>query len=234
MAQKWRLCLLCIPVVLLAAAEQSWQQKQTSEWNKDDVQQILTDSPWAKPVKPKITNFVEKRSGRRGPMFDAGGFGMGLPETGGMGRHRGTAQPTDTGASLSSPPTLTVRWESALPEQLAELKARNTSAPAVDENHYVIAVYGIPNGTINTNYSGLENELKGQVAIKKKDKKEIKSSGVEIIPRDDSTVVVYSFSRSNEITPQDKEVEFDAQIGRLQVSQSFTLDDMVYQGKLSL
>jgi hypothetical protein len=87
---------------------------------------------------------------------------------------------------------------------------------------------------INPGSPGLENELKGQAAIKRKGKKEIKPSGVEVIPRDYGTVVVYSFSRSNEITRQDKEIEFDAQIGRLQISQSFTLDDMIYQGKLSL
>ncbi|MBV9744042.1 MAG: hypothetical protein JO099_09785, partial [Acidobacteriia bacterium] len=48
-------------------------------------------------------------------------------------------------------------------------------------------------------------------------------------------VVVYFFPRDkNEITAQDRRVEFQAKIGRLQVSESFFTEDMNYQGKMEL
>jgi len=55
-----------------------------------------------------------------------------------------------------------------------------------------------------------------------------------VLQRDDGPVIVYLFPRSKEITRQDKRVEFDAKIGRLQLAQSFYVDDMNYQGKLEL
>ena len=57
---------------------------------------------------------------------------------------------------------------------------------------------------------------------------------MEVIDRPDGPVVVYMFSGSNEITHDDHRVEFDAKIGRLDVIQSFFVDDMVWQGKREL
>jgi hypothetical protein len=46
--------------------------------------------------------------------------------------------------------------------------------------------------------------------------------------------LVYLFPRSKEITKTDRRILFDAQIGRLQFTQSFYLDAMTFQGKLEL
>ncbi len=168
-----------------------------------------------------------------------GGVGIGMPGMGGMGRRGGIrSTSTDTSGSTSSgaslPPSLTVRWESALPLQAAELKARNVNAPSIDEDHYAIAVYGIPSRMINSDSSAVADQLKGQAVIKRDGKKDVKPSSVEVIPRDEGTLVVYYFSRSKEITRQDKQLEFSAQMGRLQLSVPFDLEAMTYQGKLQL
>jgi len=47
-------------------------------------------------------------------------------------------------------------------------------------------------------------------------------------------VIVYMFPKTKEITQDDKRVEFDAQIRRYQLTQSFYTEDMSYQGKLAL
>ena len=80
----------------------------------------------------------------------------------------------------------------------------------------------------------LAKQLKKQAAIKRDGKKNLKPSSVEVLPREDGPVIVYLFPRSQEITRQDKRIEFDAQIGRLQLAQFFYVDDMNYQGKLEL
>jgi hypothetical protein len=254
MERKWRLSLLPISVALVCAADQPWKDKQVAEWNADDAKQILTDSPWAKTVKPTMDRSAQsnqRRSGGgmgRGGGIGMGGVGIGLPgmgggRRGGMGGPGGGGYPgggrrsgTDdgTGTDYNEAAPLKVRWESALPIREAELKARDTSAPTLDADHYAIAVYGVPSRMAGGDTKSLANQLKKQATIKRDGKKNLKPSSVEVLQRDDGPVIVYLFPRSKEITRQDKRVEFDAKIGRLQLAQSFYVDDMNYQGKLEL
>ena len=129
------------------------------------------------------------------------------------------------GQSTGTPPNLTVRWESALPVQEALLKTRDTGSPSVDEGHYAITVIGVPNRM---------TQGKPQAELKIDGKKGIKSSDAKVIPRDEGNIIVFLFSRSHEITRSNKEVEFDAHIGPLEVNRSFQLDEMVYEGKREL
>lgn len=69
---------------LLAAAEDSWKDKPAAQWSDAEAQQILTDSPWARPVTPLFNPTRQRGMGRRGGM---GGGGLGMPggRRGGMG-----------------------------------------------------------------------------------------------------------------------------------------------------
>jgi len=107
-------------------------------------------------------------------------------------------------------------------------------APTVDENHYAIAVLGVPRNMIKSDARAMENDLKKQALLKRDGKKDIKPSGVKILQRDDGPVIVFFFSRSTEITASDRRVEFDAEIGRLKFGETFYTEDMVYDGKLAL
>jgi hypothetical protein len=129
---------------------------------------------------------------------------------------------------------LTLRWESALPMREAELKARDVDAPTVDENHYAIAVFGVPHNMLNADNRSLETQLKKQAALKRDGKKDFKPSSVQILQRDDGVIIVYMFSRSIELSKSDRRVEFDAQMGRLKFAEFFSIEDMVYDGKLAL
>jgi len=249
MVHKWQLALLTTSVTLLAAgAELTWKDKQIAEWNEEDAKQLLNDSPWTKSVKPTIERAAQNSQRRSGGMGRGGGIGMGGVGIGmgGMGRHGGMGGPgggypggqqrgsTDNGSYNTEPPTLKVRWESALPIREAELKERDTSAPTLDADHYAIAVYGVPSRMANGDSQSLAKQLKKQATIKRDGKKNLKPSSVEVLQREDGPVIVYLFPRSQEITKEDKRIEFAAQIGRLQFSQSFYADDMNYQGKLEL
>ncbi len=141
---------------------------------------------------------------------------------------------TGAGERPVEPPKLTLRWESALPIREAELRSRDVDAPTVDEKHYAIAVVGVPRNMIKADTRAMESDLKKQAFLKRDDKKDLKPSSVEILQRDDGPVIVFFFPRSTEITPSDRRVEFDAQIGRLKFAEPFYLEDMVYQGKLAL
>jgi hypothetical protein len=160
MLVKWTLAVLPFSMILVAADEAAWKAKQVPKWTQDDAQQVLNDSPSAKSVAPTIgraSDNGETGYGRRG-----GGFGGGYPGIGGIGGRRGGygypggypgggggypgggRRQNDDTANSSQPPSLKVRWESAMPIREAELKTRDTNAPTVDESHYAIAVYGVP------------------------------------------------------------------------------------------
>jgi hypothetical protein len=130
-------------------------------------------------------------------------------------------------------PALTLRWVSALPMSSAQLIAHELNAPAVDEDHYAIAVYGVPSRMIHGDPNNLGAELKNRAAIKREGKKDMKPSSVEVLMHDEGPVILYLFPRSNEITRKDK-VEFDAEVGQLKFTQDFLPDEMVYQDKLEL
>jgi len=244
-----------------AAPVDAWK-KPVPEWTVDDAHQVMTDSPWVKTTTPTMersANQAPPRSGggggRRGGGIGIGGVGIGIPGIGGMGRggggypgggggypggsRTGSNYPDDSSngngrTDSATPPTLTLRWESAMPVREAELRARDVDAPTVDENHYAIAVIGVPRNMIKADTRAMESDLKKQAVLKRDDKKDFKPSSVEILQRDDGPVIVYFFSRSTEITASDRRVEFDAQIGRLKFAEPFFTEDMVYDGKLAL
>lgn len=268
--------LLPLSVALLAAGDQPWKDKQIADWNDSDARQILTDSPWAKTVKPAVdraaANTAQRRpaAGRgRGGGIGIGGIGISLPGMGGIGRRGGGGYPgggypggstypggtngrggypggqqpdgTNGGATAANnqPPELTLRWENALPIREAVLKARDTNAPTLDDGYYALAVYGVPSRMVTGDSRTLANKLKGMATIKRDGKKNLKPSSVVVLQRDSGPVFVYLFARPNPnkktaIKPEDKRIEFDAQIGRLKFGESFFLEDMVYKGKLEI
>lgn len=231
--------IIAASCVAIAAGAQAWRDKRIAEWSPEEARQVLTESPWVKSVTPTPNESGKPGRTRGGAGADGvglGGFNLGLPGMGrrsgmnGAGRAPGEAGAQDSGAL----PTLTLRWISALPISSALLIARDLNAPAVDEDHYAIAVYGLPGGFLHGDPDSLGAGLKNHAAIKRDKKKDMTPSSVEVLLRDDGPVVVYFFPRSNEIARKDKQVEFDAEIGRLKFAQSFVPDEMVYQGKLEL
>ena len=213
------LLIVCIAASL---ADEAWKTKRVADWTEQETKEVLTNSPWAVVTTPTVKK-EEKRT--------HGGMGVGIP---GMPRRRAnepveepTSQPTD------SAPALTLRWESALPIREAELKAREINAPVVEEQYYGIAVYGLPTHFVKDPQNA-GDRLKGQAAIKREGQKDLHPSHVDVIQRDDGVVVVFLFPRTKEITVKDARIEFNAQVGPYQISQSFRLDEMVYQGKMEL
>ena len=241
-----------------------WKNKPVPEWTADDAHQVLTDSPWVKTTTPAMEASASQRrsggggGGRRSGGIGIGGVGIGLPGIGGMGRpgggypgggypgggypgggnsgggYPGGTDPGNGRTESAIPPTLTLRWESALPVREAELKARDVDAPTVDENHYAIAVRGVPRNMLRADTRATEGDLKKQAALKRDGKKDLKPSSVQILHADDEPIIVYLFPKSTEISKSDRRVEFEAQIGRLKLTEAFFVEDMEYDGKLAL
>ncbi len=211
-------------------AGDAWKTKSVSDWTGAETKEVLTESPWAAMVTPAAGKETRPK-GNRG-----GGFAIGPIGIGGIGRRRSPGEPAqdpNDNSTNADPQPFNVRWESALPIREAELKARETSAPAVDEAHYAIAVYGIPSRFAKDPRS-LADHLKNQAALRRDGRKDLKPSHVDVMPREDGVAVVFLFPRTSEIGAKDSRVDFDAQIGPYRFTQSFHPNEMIYHGKMEL
>ena len=127
-----------------------------------------------------------------------------------------------------------MRWESALPVRLAELKSHEVEPPTSEGDGYSIAVYGVPGGDFKGDPERLGEPLKNLAALKREGKKDVKPVRVEVFQSENGVVIVYLFPLSAEITKNDQRVQFDAHIGRIVLAHTFELSEMEFMGKLEL
>jgi hypothetical protein len=224
---------------VVLAADASWRTKASPNWTEDDARQILTDSPWAKTRRVTVARLQSEDQRREGG-------NMGQPE--GVG-YDGIEQkrnlpkvPTSVldlfkvDNTTQSQPTVTLllRWESALPVRIAELKSHVVEPPTLEGDGYRLAVYGIPGKSFKGDPNRLGNPLKQQAFLRREGKKDVKPSSVEVFQLGDGLVIAYLFPLSAEISPNDHRVEFEARIGRVGITQSFNLDEMQFLERLEM
>lgn len=227
-----------VPALTLLGAAPPWLSKPVPAWTQDDARLLLADSPWAKTVDAAVAP-LETEDQRRegGQMGQEHGLGYdGLTDD----RPRIEAPPSALDivkpeARLARPHpsiALQLRWESALPIRLAQLKS---GGPALDAAQaYTLAVYGIPRVHSYLGRLSLSDSLSRQAVLRRDAKTPVHPSRVEVIQRDDDTAVVYYFPLAAEISPSDRRVIFEAQIGRIAIAHPFKLDEMFFQGNLEL
>jgi hypothetical protein len=245
--QRILLVWIGVPVTVLTALGQDWKHKPAARWTKTDASEILSDSPWVKQVMPEIARFTARERGSRSGMGRVGGIrlggigigGPGGPRAAGRGGGNGQAEGSEPGAGASEQthkavPPLTVRWESALPIQEARLKAGDATAPEVVEGYYTVSVAGLPREMLRTDEADLEKRLKSRAELRRVGKKSLRSTSAEVIPLDDALVVLFRFPQTDPIVPDDRAIELAIQIENMKISQSFDLDQMVFEGTLSL
>jgi hypothetical protein len=228
---------------LLFAADPGWKAKPTAQWTEQDATEVLTASPWARTITAGVSRRLsedELRDG--GKMGQPTGIGYDGVDPKGSGPKLPTLKDIvvpapNGGRSIRSQVQglpVRLRWESALPVQLAELKARQSDPPTLEGNGYRIAVYGLPGGYFKGDPKKLGDPLKEDAVLRREGKKDVKPSTVEVFPQSDGWAVVYLFPLSAEISPKDKQVEFNAHIGRIVVVAPFDLNEMLFQGKLEI
>jgi hypothetical protein len=129
---------------------------------------------------------------------------------------------------------LIVRWESARPIREARRKTSNPLSIPLEEDHYAVAVYGIPKSLIDGDAAKSARQLRAEATLKCLGKNILKPSDVRILLPEGEPVVVYYFSKQVEITWRDGKVDFAAHIGGVKFEQSFLTGDMILKGKLEL
>ena len=243
---------------LFAAGSEFWNKKAPSEWSPEEVDKLLSKSPWAKEVTAQYVpgedgdrqsggGYPGGRGGGGGGYPGGGGGGGGYPGGGGIGFPRGRGMGGGRGrggrgrGGTTSSYKGTVRWESARPI----LDAQKTPLPEAFANHYVISVSSIPllTGRRSSQDDDAESskpsedrmdELKQVTTLQPKGK-ELAQAGVVQKEISSGTILLFGFSKDAiELTAADKEVDFTTRLGRLLVKAKFDPKEMLYRGQLAL
>lgn len=210
-----------------AWAKDFWNEKKPEDWTEEEIQQMLTKSPWAKDAS----------------IFDTAAHKgvSSAPRAGGLYRRGGT--PTTIGRNPL--PTVgstgnwsaTVRWESALPVR----EALKTKIAGVDENYIIALVGDIPGAGVPSDDDSPAERAQKMDMLKDTTRIERKGDPLELQqvaisprrPRSPSGTLFY-FSRVFPLTLEDKQVTFITKVGPLEVKCKFALHDMLYRGQLEL
>jgi hypothetical protein len=234
---------LCLTVAAahVIAADPVWTGKPAAQWTEEEARQVLATSPWAKTTTAVITRrLTEDQLREAGQMGQPRGIGNEGVDPKGSGPKvspnvfAGPGGDDRSPRSLPQSISLKLRWESALPVQLAELKSHEIAPPTLEGDGYRIAVYGVPGGDFKGDPQHLGEPLKNLAALKREGKKDVRPVRVEVFQGEKGVVVVYLFPLSAEITRKDGRIEFEAQIGRIVFAQNFELKEMEFMGKLEL
>jgi len=234
---------LSAAVTHLTAADPVWKSKPAAQWTEEDAKQVLTRSPWARVVTATITRrLTEDELREGGQMGQPRGVGNEGVDAKGSGPKvspnifTGPGGEDRSARSSPQPIKLQLRWESALPVRVAELKSGVIEPPTSSDagDNYIIAVYGIPRANVKGDPRTLGEPLKAEAFLKREGKKDVRPSFVEAFQGDDGMVIVYVFPLSAEVSPKDGRIEFEARIGRVGIAQWFNLEEMQFQGRLEL
>ena len=221
-----RSVLLLAGAGLAWAGTDFWNKKEPGQWTPEEIDKLLTKSPWAKEVSASAPrqNANSNPGGSPGP---GGGYppNIGMPRIGGMGYPRGGRRGGGNPGGGMTTRKGTVLWESARPV----LEATKHKLPESFPHHYVIGVSGFPAGSGDS----IVDELKQATIIQPKGKELCQASAVEKYgSRSDW---LFGFSKDAiQISLDDKEIEFQSRIGRFLVKTKFTLKEMVYKGELAV
>jgi hypothetical protein len=205
-----------------------WDKQEPNEWSPEQRSELITDSPWAKQVRADTSRVQPagpptSASGNPVPMRMPGSIN--IDGARGRGRHE-RSLPAFQGI---------VRWESAKPV-LAALKK---TLPPQLADHYVIGVSGFPFGLRNPQSDESADtrldDLKQITTLRAKGKDPAQAGIVLRSSDSDGPLLLFGFSRDViELTPSDKNIEFETQLGPLGISAKFEPKQMRYRGELAL
>jgi hypothetical protein len=216
-----------------------WQSKPFLEWSDKEVQRMLTNSPWAKPVS--ATGAEAMTGATRGSATTSSDTTSATDAVGPMtaqGTIPSTVSKSRDQSANSASLQVVVRWQSALPVREARERLRLGTAarplPDREEPDYVIALSGLPHGLVNAALERDRRDLLRETSLHVKGKPASHPSDLETGLRSDAGELILVFPKNAPFTLDDKDVEFSTHIGPWSIKCKFHLKDLVYQGKLEL
>ena len=195
-----------------------WNKKPPAEWSSDEIDRLITSSPWARQVSAE------------GSAYERGGSPGGSTPGGTKSPRGGGGRPTGRSQVKG-----TVRWESAKPI----LEALKTSLGEEFAGHYVIGVSGFPFPAGR----GPEREPEEDSSRTSQDVLDRLKTFTSLEPRGKRGAqpgvgggsILFGFSKELlDLGPSDGEAVFSTTLGRLSIKTKFDLKAMLYRGKVAL
>jgi hypothetical protein len=204
---------------LYGANNDFWNKKDPSEWTEDEIQILLTKSPWAKEGATMV------RPGARGS--SSGGEGIG---GNGIGPGPGGRIERQEAGATAAPPIAqgVVVWESAQ----AILDARKKPLPKEFNDHYTLSVSGVPLRQIAPDK--LFDQLRQFSTLQPNNQPPVQPGTVQKVAGDASAVLLGFSKEVLELSANDKSIHFTTEVGRIMLKTRFDTKEMRYRGHLAL
>ena len=201
-----------------AKSSDFWNSEDPSQWSRDQIEQLTTESPWAKPVTAEVKAYSPQSSANSGGRHGGGR----------TGRTGNSSTPSATSPKF---PTI-VRWVSAKPM----LFALKLHLPPDFAQHYVIGVSGLP--LISGHSEGADNTdsfdaLKEVTYLRVKGQEPAQPGIIQQDP-DDTSTVLFGFLNQFLNFSNVKTANFTTSTGPLNVAAKFDLVRMTYKGELAV
>lgn len=234
-------CFVVLLVVLSGArlfSADFWERKRFPDWTAKEIQKLLTNSPWARPVLVPLETLHGQQAAPM-PHKQA----KGACQQCSVGGVPVALQSSDM-PELARPLTVTVRWHSALPLKQALAKLLfgdevSTSAAAAEllsreDDSYVVGLSSLPRQVVPED---LEN-IKSGAVLRVRNGPSIPAREARVRAEGDMVNLLMYFPKpqggSAGITLEHREVEFGVKLFAIEIKRKFRLSEMVYQGKLEL
>lgn len=243
-----RLLLGMMP--LAAAWARSWERPAFPNWDADFIDEMLTDSPWARPLtvkfpwqpaprhQPLLTGFLQLAGDIPLPGRIPGG---GRTTGGGPrpdSRPSGPVQPVQTEMYL------TVRFSSALPIRqalaLMEFGRSGLDDPRAvqllnaEPEECVVEVAGFPTISMNRGAAALAEDLRKSARLTVKGSEPVAAKTAEVPEHGMHLVATLRFPRLGDLPVSEGVLQFSASSGTIRIEQPFKLKQMVYRGRLEV
>jgi len=235
--------LFSLAVIFVSStfAADFWQAKPFTEWSEKEIQRLLTNSPWAKPVIASMAEAMQAApAGRPSNTNDSNEPGMMTAR----GTIPSTASSSRDQSGNRAPLQVVVRWQTALPVRQALMRVKfGAEAPSSaearrfveqDPSNYIIGVSGLPRGMVTGNLEEVKRGLLRETTLHTRGKAVLHPSDIEFSPRQDSVELFFVFPKARPFALDDREVEFSTRVGAWGVKCKFRLKDLVYAGRLEL
>jgi hypothetical protein len=202
------LLIMAVAARLNASDSEFWNRKPPSDWTPEEIDRLLTESPWAKEITPTYTSLP--------PPTDRRPWGENPP----IGRG-----PISTPRrQIKAPYHATIRWESADPVR----SAQKTALPAAFGDRYVVGIY-LSNAIQQDLGSKPMENLKESAVLWSA--RAVAAEIVQVHPEITDGFLA-GFPKTS--TRGVRQFEFSARVGLLALKAKFNTGDMLYRAQLAL
>jgi len=227
MTSRRTLLASLIPFPLFAA--DFWQVKKPADWSDKEIKKLLTNSPWSQDQTVELVGKTKTSTNKKSSSNSNA-------RNGGAPTRSTTAEPKTSIVRITCASAKPVKIAIARKNYGADAGSKPEVIAALErvDPYYLITVDGIPSHASSKGPRGIVQLVQSTSVLKCAGKSPRLPNKVEIMQGEIGTLALITFTKENPFTEDDKEVEFQLELGSKLVTKKFKLKDMVFDGKLEM